>query len=143
MANTEILAAVRWWGVLMVIGAIAFPLTYRLLHRLPDHGYAFIKMVGLLIVAYVFWLLTSLGFLNNSQGGILFALVTLAALSLWALRSDYRARVVAEPENQDLGAFSWLRDNWRYVMAVELFFAIIFGLWIWVRAQNPAILTKA
>jgi len=139
MAYTEILAAVRWWGVLMVIGAISFPLTYRLLHRLPDRGYAFVKMAGLLIVAYVFWLFTSLGFLNNSLGGILFALVTLAGLSFWALRTDHRARAVAGPENQDLGAFSWLRDNWRYVLVVELFFVIIFGLWIWVRAQNPAI----
>jgi hypothetical protein len=46
MANTEILAAVRWWGALMVIGAVSFPLTYHLLHRLPDRGYAFVKMAG-------------------------------------------------------------------------------------------------
>ena len=139
MANSEILAAIRWWAVLMVIGALAFPLTYRLLHRLPDRGYAFVKMTGLLVVAYLFWLLGSLGFLNNSLGAILVALFTLSALSFWVLRTDSRNRLANETENQDLGAIGWLRENWRYVLAVELLFAIMFGVWIWVRAQNPTI----
>ena len=139
MANTELLAAIRWWVVLLVIGAMAFPLTYRVLHRLPDRGYAFVKMAGLLIVSYVFWLLGSLGFLNNSLGGILFALVALAALSAWSLFSNRSSAVSDVQESQDPGALHWLRENWRYALGVELLFIIIFGLWIWVRSQNPAI----
>ncbi len=116
----------------MIIGAIATPFTYTLLRRLPDRGYAFVKVVGMLVVCYAFWILGSLGFLNNGLGGILVALGVMIGLSAWTL---YRRR----SEIQEESVVSWIRGNWRYVLAAELVFAIIFALWTWVRAQNPAI----
>ena len=59
---SDISAAIRWWAVLLVLGAAAVPLTFYLLGRLPDRGYAFSKMIGLLIVSYILWLAGSLGF---------------------------------------------------------------------------------
>ncbi|MEZ4517701.1 MAG: DUF2298 domain-containing protein [Chloroflexota bacterium] len=35
--------------------------------------------------------------------------------------------------------FEWLRENARTVIITELLFAVVFGLWVWARAQNPAI----
>ena len=62
METTDIFAAARWWLVLMVLGAAATPLTTYFLQRLPDRGYAFTKMIGLLLVSFIFWLLGNLGF---------------------------------------------------------------------------------
>ncbi len=117
----------------MFIGAAATPLTYFILGRLPDRGYAFVKLIGLLIVSYIFWILGSLGFIDNSLGGIILAIVLLTGLSVW---SFYRQRSDGQ-DNQSV--FSWIRERWRYVLVAELVFAIIFVLWTWVRAQNPAI----
>ena len=104
MPFSDLFAAFRWWAALMVIGAAATPLTFLLFRRLPDRGYAFVKLVGLLIVSYVFWLLGSLGFLDNNLGGILFALLILIGLSAWAatrLRQRYGNRHERHPGRFD------------------------------------------
>lgn len=127
MSLTDLFAAFRWWAVLMVVGAAAAPLTLHLFRRLPDRGYAFAKLVGLLIVSFLFWLLGSLGFLGNNLGGILFALLILISLSIWAttrIRDDETFR---------------LQDYKNQIIITELVFAVLFAVWVWVRAQNPAI----
>ena len=42
------------------------PLALVIFGRLPDRGYAFTKMFGLLIVSYLFWITGSLGFIGNN-----------------------------------------------------------------------------
>ena len=124
---TEILAAIRWWTVLLLLGTAVMPLTVTLFRRLPDRGYAFTKMVGLLLVSYLFWLAGSFGFVANNLGGILLALLAVTGLSFWLWQQD-KAELV-----------QWLRENWRYILLVELLFLALFGVWVWVRTQNPAI----
>lgn len=127
---TDVLAAIRWWAALTALGLAALPLVYTLLRRLPDRGYAFLRPAGLLLVAYVYWLAGTLGFAGNDGGGVILALLVVAALSWLA----YRRRPAGDPS---LGV--WLRDNRRTVIATELVFVAVFALWVWVRAQNPSI----
>ena len=131
MPLSDIFAAFRWWVVLMVLGTAVFPLAAHFLKSLPDRGYAFTKMLGLLLVTFAFWLLGSLGFLQNDVGGIVLALVLVIGLSAWAV---YRER-----QAEGTAVLPWLRENWRQVLITELVFAAMFALWVWVRAQNPAI----
>jgi YYY domain-containing protein len=137
---TDFFYALRWWAVLLLLGTTAVPLAYTFLQRLPDRGYAFVKMLGLLVVGYVFWLLASLGVVANGLGGILLALLGLAGLSaaaywrradIWGVDGDVVAKRPSLPD--------WLRQNWRYILLTELLFLLIFGLWVWVRAQHPGI----
>lgn len=127
MPFSDFLAALRWWAALVVLGAVVTSLLFHLLRRLPDHGYAFVKMAGLLLVSFFFWLLGSLGMLGNNLGGILIALVLVLGLSAWAYRQSGRE------------LRGWLNENRRYVLLVEGLFLGIFLLWCFVRAQNPAI----
>jgi YYY domain-containing protein len=127
MQLADLWAAVRWWAVISLVGAAALPLTFTLLRWLPDRGYAFARMVGLLLVSYLFWLLGSLGFLANESGSILFALLLVAAASFAVYRRS------------EGGLRGWLREQRRYVLGAELLFALLFFLWVWVRAQNPMI----
>ena len=127
---TDILAAVRWWAALAVVGLAAWPLAWSLLRRLPDRGFAFARPIGLLLVGYLFWLAGSLGFAGNDGGGIVLALLAAAGLSWLA----YRRRPPDDPSLRD-----WLRANRRTVILTELLFLGVFALWVWVRAQNPAI----
>ncbi|MEJ2750839.1 MAG: DUF2298 domain-containing protein, partial [Anaerolineae bacterium] len=132
MPYSDLFAAFRWWAALMIIGAAATPLTFFLFRRLPDRGYAFVKLVGLLIVSYLFWLLGSLGFLGNNLGGILFALLILISLSVWAITR------LMQPKVADDETFR-LQDYKSQIIITELIFAVLFAVWVWVRAQNPAI----
>jgi uncharacterized membrane protein len=59
-----------WWLILQVLGWAALPLAYRLLKWLPGRGYTFAKPLGLLLVSYTFWILTSFGFLRNTWAAI-------------------------------------------------------------------------
>ena len=72
-----------WWLILQVLGWAALPLAYRLFKWLPGGGYAFAKPLGLLLVSYTFWILTSFGFLRNTWAGIVFATVVVAAVGGW------------------------------------------------------------
>ena len=137
MPSSDIFAAVKWWAVLSILGLAALPLTMQLLGRLPDKGYAFSKMVGLLIVSYIFWLLGSLGVLGNNLGSIIFALIFLVVLSGLALRNQ-RKKTAENPE-QSPSFRSWLRDHWGYVITAELVFLLVFAIWVAIRAQNPMI----
>lgn len=127
MIFSDIFAALRWWLVLSALGTAAWPLAHWLFGRLPDKGYAFGKMLGLLLVSYLFWLMACLGFVGNNMGGVLLGVAALVAASAWAWRQEGGAAV------------AWLRHNWRYVLTAEVGFALLFVLWVWVRANNPTI----
>ncbi|MEM7798929.1 MAG: DUF2298 domain-containing protein, partial [Chloroflexota bacterium] len=127
MQTTDILAALRWWAAISLIGLTAVPLAYYFFRRLPDKGYAFTKMLGLALTSYIFWLLSSFGIFSNTLGGIIGTLLIFAAISFFFYRRS------------DRGLIPHLRQNWGYVLTTELIFALLFGLWVAVRAQNPSI----
>ncbi len=139
MPLSDFYAALRWWLVLLVLGLAVWPLAFTLFGRLSDRGYAFTKMLGLLLVGYLAWILGSLGFLGNNLGGILVALAAVAGLSYWLYWRLERPSLTA-PENGDGRTLTnWLRQNWVQVLLTELVFAVMFAVWVWARAQNPAI----
>lgn len=128
MPTADILAAARWWLALMVIGAAATPLALVIFGRLPDRGYAFTKMFGLLLVSYLFWITGSLGFIGNNPGGIALALAVVIGASWFAQRRSA------------ISLREWFGAQWRYVLVVEVIFLALFALWVMVRASNPAII---
>ena len=127
MPFADVFAALRWWLVLLVVGVVSFPITYSLLHRLADRGYAVTKMLGLLLTSYLFWLLGSFGFVGNTLGGIALALLLVGAAAIWFDRRDGG------------GARRWLRANWTLALTAELVFLLSYVLWTVARAQNPTI----
>ncbi|EFO81348.1 Tetratricopeptide TPR_2 repeat protein [Oscillochloris trichoides DG-6] len=59
------LAPLTWFVVLELLGLATFALLFHLFPRLPDRGFSLAKIVGLLLVAYLAWLL---GRLDNGTG---------------------------------------------------------------------------
>ncbi len=102
-------ALVAWWALSTLMALAVLPLCARLLGGLADKGYTLARTVGLLLVSWVFWLLASLGLLNNSAGSMVLALALVAGVAwLWIKRD-----------------FSW-RDYWqanrRVIVASEVLF---------------------
>lgn len=127
LSSTDLFALLRWWLALVMMGTAVVPLTFMLFNKLADRGYAFTKMVGLLLVSYLFWIMGSLGFVGNNLGGIVLALLVVAGLSAWAFTRQ-RAQLTV-----------WLRENVAYIGLVELLFLVMFVLWAFARAQHPEI----
>ncbi len=113
----------RWWFVLMLMGAVALPLCLAMFRPLADRGYALSKPFGLLILGFIFWFLNTFHILPNSRLGIVMAMVLIGAVSAAFV---YRERD---------GLRDWLAANWRYVLAVEVAFFVVFAVAVWLRAM--------
>jgi YYY domain-containing protein len=142
-----------WWLLVEFIGIAVLPVAYRFFRHLPDRGYAFIKPLGLLLIAYPFWLLTTFGFLTNTRGAIALVAVGVAAAAWWffgrpqstggrpqtedgrRMTDDEQPSSVLHPPS----AMTWLRDHARLVLATELVFTVAFFAWTIVRAYMPEI----
>lgn len=121
-----------WWALVTVAAAAALPLCMRLLGSLPDRGYTLARAAGVLLVAFVYWLLASLGFLRNSTDGMVLSWAIVLVIALAAYFSGERI---------DLRA--WWRENRAVVIAAELLFAVLFVGWCAVRAyQNGIVATE-
>lgn len=76
--------SISWYFVILLLGWVTFPLSYRLLRKLPGRGYTLSRILGLLLWGFMFWLLGWLGLLQNKPGGILMAFFLLISLSVWS-----------------------------------------------------------
>ncbi len=126
LINTNQFAGVLvWYATIAVFGALAFPLVYSLFPNMADGGYSVSKLVGMLLVAWFAWAVSSLKIPIWSQGGVLFSLALLATLSAFM---GFRSRVLL---------LAFLRKHWRRLAWIELIGIIAFALMIFVRLTNP------
>jgi len=114
-----------WYLASSLLGWLSFPITFRLFPALTDRGYTLARTVGLLLWAWVFWILASFGILDNNPGGLLFALLILIAAS------------ASQIVNQKSEIVNWLRANLRLVLTTEILFLVAFAFLAFVRAANP------
>ncbi len=121
-----------WYLTITLLGLLTFPLAHRLFPALADRGYTLSRALGLLLWGFFFWLLASLGVVQNDAGGILLALVIVMGLVIWAL---------ATGEGKFKGNFQvlldWLKTNWKLVFATEVLVLLAFSFMAVVRAANP------
>jgi uncharacterized membrane protein len=118
-----------WYLMIFMLGWLCVPIAFRLFPSFTDRGFAFSRSLGLLLWGYIFWMLASLGVLRNDIGGLLFALVLVVLIAVWAMRNNHLAELLI-----------WIRQNKRYVFFIEGLFFIAFAAWAAVRAANPEIL---
>lgn len=123
-------AFISWWLITQLFGLAALPITRRIFGWLPDRGYAFSKVVGLLLVAYLVWLGATSGVLVNDPGGILFALLAVAAVSAWLWLTHGWAQARARLRH-------FWQSNRRQILVVEILFLLTFVGWTLVRAYTP------
>ncbi|MCS7070927.1 MAG: DUF2298 domain-containing protein, partial [Anaerolinea sp.] len=124
-----------WWALVSAAGLAALPLCWRLLGGLPDRGYTLARAVGVLLVAFTFWLLASLGFLLNTTGSmaLAWAIVAGVGLSIWLLT----------PAHERFDLRGWWRENRPVVIAGEILFIVLLFGWAIVRAhQNGLVATE-
>ncbi len=132
-----ILSVLFWYITLVVLGWVSFPLTFRFFGALADRGYAFSRVLGLLLWGYIFWLLVSLGIIRNEWGSILGAGFLLGILCLWLGGIITQKGFKRDAWTEMAG---WISERRSYIVAVEVLFAAAFAVIVFVRAANPEVL---
>ncbi len=120
-----IIAVFLWWAMLSALGAIAFPWLYAAFPAFRYRGYELARIVGLLLWAYLAWLLSSLRILPHTRlllWGIFFLL---AALSFYLLRRNW-------DEYRD-----FFQTHWKALLRIEGIFAVLYLGWVCFRFFNP------
>ncbi len=122
---------VNWWVVVTIAGLSVLPLLVRMLHGLPDRGYTLARPAGMLLIAFVFWLLAVLGFINNTVGSIILAWLIVLLISIAAYF------YVGSPFNWR----EWWQDNRWAIIVFEILFMVLFVGWAVYRAHQNEIQT--
>lgn len=117
---------ISWYLFTSLLGLISLPIGFRFLPWIRDRGFSILRILGLLIWGFIFWLLASLGILPFDLGGLLISLGLLAGLSAWALSGSSKSELR-----------KWLQNQGSLFLAVELLFLGAFAAWAIVRAANP------
>ena len=116
-----------WYLGLQLMALPAVPVGLFLFRHLPDGGYGLSKALGLLLVAYPFWVLSLGGILPASRGGVILVLGLLLL----------GAGLVAVLRAEAMGL--WWKRSRGAVLLSEALFALLLAFWSWTRAQDPAI----
>jgi len=130
--NASLIAS--WWVTILIFGLIGWPITYTLLRHLPDRGFAFIRPIGLLFTGYVLWLGGSFRILQNNIGGILVAILIVLIVGLVWYNQQQK-------KHQFPSMIAWVKQEWPYIIAVEVLFNLAFIAWVIFKSYNPNIET--
>ena len=114
-----------WLLMIELICLVAFPFTWWLMRPLPDRGILFARVLGLLLVAWVAWMLVNVGVLRFSAGTVWVAMFVVAMPSAVVLWRQWRPMV------------DWLREKWRLALTAEALFLLAYLAFVLVRAANP------
>ena len=116
------LESLVWWLTIELIGAVAFPIVFIFFRFLPDRGYSFSKVFGLLLLSYLLWIGASAHAIPNHRWSIvlLLALITLVSM------------VVAARRRTEIASF--LKVRWQHLIMMEALFSIVFFFALYLRS---------
>ena len=116
-----------WLLAVEVVGLAVFPLCYYLFPGLKDRGYSVSKPLGILIIAYLSWILSVLRLVPSVQltvAGLLAVMGGLSGWYAWRRRREVLDFVIRERV---------------FLIAAEAVFLLMFLAWIVYRAYDPFI----
>ncbi len=118
------LAMAAWYLLIALLGWLVYPILRVVLKGLPDKGYPFARITGLLLLAYTTWLISSVGgtFSRLTILLCLLALVLLSAFLAFKDRRNFKAEIAA---------------RWKYFLKVEAVMLLLFAVMLYIRWNNP------
>jgi YYY domain-containing protein len=117
-----------WYAGMQGVSLLGAPLCAATFWRLPDRGYGFSKAFSLILLTYLFWILNIARIVPNTRAGVFAAALVLGVASLAALarRGD--------------AALAYVREQWRYIAAIELLAAAAFAAAALLRVNSGQVI---
>ncbi|MGC8779669.1 MAG: DUF2298 domain-containing protein [Anaerolineae bacterium] len=120
-----LLSVLGWLLLIELLGLMAFPIAFVLLHGLADRGYGVSKTLGILLLAWLSWLGPALRIAPYRRWWIalmLGVLIGLAAALAWRRRAALLA---------------FVRERRSLLLTSEAIFLVMFLLFLLIRIGNP------
>jgi len=114
-----------WLGVLYLIFFTISPISFLLFQQIPDKGYGLSKILGILILSYLTWILSSIQILPHSRITIMLCLVLLSTCSL-AIFIFIKYEIL-----------KFIKINWKLIAFYEGIFLLSFMCFLIIRSMNP------
>lgn len=121
----ELSVIIVWYIILLVIGWGSVPLAFILFRHFPDRGYAFAKPLGLLLMTYLIWLITSVQLTPYHR------LTCLSVFAIYLLGNGWLAVL----KRQSLREF--FSRRWRLMVGEEGLFLAFFLAAVFIRMYTP------
>lgn len=114
-----------WWLTLTMLGILVFPLVFTAFRTFCDRGYIFSKVLGVLLLAYLAWLLAAGHLLAFNHTSLLIVLGGLLLCGSAAFIIQ-RQRIIR-----------FLDQRWRLLLLEECMFSLAYLLFVGIRSLNP------
>ncbi|MCC7363444.1 MAG: hypothetical protein IT303_03655 [Dehalococcoidia bacterium] len=115
-----------FWATALLIAALALPIAFVLLRRLPDRGAGMSFALGLVLAGYGYFILRVLSVLPAGRGGFVLAVAGLAVAGIATASRDRRF-------------LATLRGSWPALLAVAGLFTLFFFAYVAFRSYVPDI----
>jgi YYY domain-containing protein len=122
-----LLHIIALWLASTLVGAAAFPLVFSVCGRLKDRGWAVSRIIGLVLIAFLAWILSHARVLPFGTISVAFSLLVLAGVS-WLLVKGEKAELL-----------SFLKEKKGLLLAIEGIFLAFLILFLLFVALNPNI----
>ncbi len=129
MMPQDLISITNWWLVLFILGLGFLPLTLKIFSTFWDRGYAFSKILAVVLSTYAVWLLGSLKLVPFSRLSAFALFLVLAAL-IW--RYFMKNREITHLKET-------IKFHWKVFLFEEIIFALSLFIWSWVRSVQPDI----
>ena len=114
-----------WYGILFILGWINYPFAALLFPHLKHKGFAFAKILGLLMWGYLYWIANIFGLLSNSLIGAISALLIVIVINT----------VIFFRKQEEIKLN--VKENIRTYLTIEVIFLITFVITSLLRAMSP------
>lgn len=125
MPINDFYLVVQWWLVLFVIGVFFLPLTRRFFSLFTDKGYAFSKILGVIIISYIVYILGLLKITTFTSLNIYVVFIICSTAILFFTR-------------QEIKSLFTKKTIALFIFEEIIFFLMLFA-WSYVRGNNPEI----
>ncbi|HAF62406.1 MAG TPA: hypothetical protein DCK95_08770 [Anaerolineaceae bacterium] len=116
---------VIWYSIFLVLGWVNFPLTSLIFSSQKNKGFAFSKIIGLLLWGYIYWITNIFNLLTNTLVGVVSALLIVVAINAVVFHRQKETLKQAVTENRK-----------TYVVIEALFLVAFVGTCL-TRAMTP------
>lgn len=122
--RSPIISVLVFYLFVSILGWLVFPLVHIAFKGLRDKGYAFSKLIGLLLFAWLAFVLGSNGVLVTRQ----MLWIVLAIIGVLGI-------IVGLLNRQSLAEF--IKHSWKQFLVIEALALLAFAYFLWVRYLNP------
>lgn len=127
MIIPDILFALKWWVLFLLIGTAFLQLTFSVFKNFYDYGYIFSKLLGLAIFSYLIYILGIAHLFSFTRANLIIIFIFLFTINALLILISFRQ------------IFVLIKSCWKIFLFYEALFLSALFFWSFIRAHQPDI----